>query len=128
MRRWIESNPGLASRFRTTITFADYTDDEVTQILVSLAARNDYDWSPAALTRFREILAATARDETFGNGRFARNTLEAAISHHAWRLRDADDPTLEELRTLEVVDLEDRPDEHPPAVADADADQGVDPA
>lgn len=111
MTRWIDSNPGLASRFRTTITFADYTDDEVTEILVALAAKNDYDFSAQALTRFAEILAATPRTETFGNGRFARNTLESAISHHAWRLRDTQDPTLQELRTLEVVDLEDRPDE-----------------
>lgn len=122
MQRWIDSNPGLASRFRTTITFADYTDDEVTQILVTLAAKNDYDWSPAALTRFREILAATPRNETFGNGRFARNTLEAAIGHHAWRLRDAERPTLRELRTLEVVDLEDRPDEDPPPAGPVPAD------
>ena len=27
MSEFIDSNPGLASRFRTTITFADYTDD-----------------------------------------------------------------------------------------------------
>ena len=32
--------------------------------------------------------ASTPRDRSFGNGRFARNVLEAAIGRHAWRLRD----------------------------------------
>ena len=106
-----DQNPGLASRFRTTITFEDYTDDEITDILISLATKNDYDLAPPAVTRFREILAATPRGDGFGNGRFARNTLEAAIGRHAWRLRDVDDPTLEQLRTIERIDLEDRPDD-----------------
>ncbi|MEP7160994.1 MAG: AAA family ATPase [Dermatophilaceae bacterium] len=114
MREFIDSNPGLASRFRTTIDFADYTDDEIAAILTLLADKNDYDLSGRALTRFREILAATPRGEGFGNGRFARNTLEGAIGRHAWRLRDVEEPTLEQLRTLERVDLEDHPDDESP--------------
>lgn len=108
MERFIDTNPGLASRFRTTIRFADYTDDEITDILLLQAKNNDYDISPEAETRFREIVAATPRDETFGNGRFARNTLEGAIGRHAVRVRDIDDPSTEQLRTIERVDIEDR--------------------
>ncbi len=111
MERFIDTNPGLASRFRTTITFEDYTDDEITSILLSIATANDYDLSEQAQTRFREILAATARDESFGNGRFARNMLEGAIGRHAWRLQDVDAPTTEQLRTIGMADLEDL-DEH----------------
>ena len=127
MQRFIDTNPGLASRFRTTITFEDYTDDEITEILHTLAERNDYVLTDAASTRFREILAATPRDETFGNGRFARNVLEGAIGRHAWRIQDLPDPSVEELRTLDRVDLEDRceeeaaapaPAEHPEALPD----------
>ncbi len=114
MQEFIDSNPGLASRFRTTIDFADYTDDEIAAILTQLADKNDYDFSGRAMTRFREILAASPRGEAFGNGRFARNALEGAIGRHAWRLRDVEDPTLEQLRTLERVDLEDHPDEESP--------------
>lgn len=66
MQRFIDTNPGLASRFRTTITFEDYSDDEITAILESMAEANDYDLSDKAVTRFREILAATPRDESFG--------------------------------------------------------------
>ena len=117
MAEFIEQNPGLASRFRTTITFEDYTDDEITAILLSLAAKNDYDIDLEAQARFREILAATPRGQGFGNGRFARNTLEEAIGRHAWRLRDEADPSLEQLRTIERIDLEDRPDGELPPVA-----------
>jgi hypothetical protein len=108
---FLTSNPGLSSRFRTTITFADYTDDELVQILVKLATDADYVPTPAFLDRFREILATTARGEGFGNGRFARNVLEAAIGRHAWRLRDVAEPTLEQLRELLPEDLEDAPEE-----------------
>jgi SpoVK/Ycf46/Vps4 family AAA+-type ATPase len=117
MAEFIEQNPGLASRFRTTITFEDYTDDEITDILKSLAAKNDYDLATEAVTRFREILAATPRGDGFGNGRFARNTLEEAIGRHAWRLRDEEDPSLEQLRTIARIDLEDRPDGELPPIA-----------
>ncbi|WP_409483361.1 AAA family ATPase [Arsenicicoccus dermatophilus] len=108
MRGFIATNPGLASRFSTTVEFEDYTDDELVGILQELACKNDYDLGEAAVTRFREILAATPRGEAFGNGRFVRNALEAAIGRHAWRLRDEEEPTVEQLRTLEPQDLEDR--------------------
>jgi hypothetical protein len=114
MEVFLTSNPGLASRFRTTITFGDYTDDELVEILVKLATDGDYAPAPAFLDRFREILATTPRGEGFGNGRFARNVLEAAIGRHAWRLRDVAEPTLEQLRELLPEDLEDGPEEAPP--------------
>jgi SpoVK/Ycf46/Vps4 family AAA+-type ATPase len=110
MEVFLTSNPGLSSRFRTTITFADYTDDELVQILVKLATDADYAPTPAFLDRFRDILATTERGEGFGNGRFARNVLEAAIGHQAWRLRDVAEPTLEQLRELLPEDLEEAPD------------------
>jgi adenylate kinase family enzyme len=114
MEVFLTSNPGLSSRFRTTITFGDYTDDELVEILVKLATDADYAPAPAFLDRFREILATTPRGEGFGNGRFARNVLEAAIGRHAWRLRDVAEPTLEQLRELLPEDLDDGPEEAPP--------------
>jgi ATPase family associated with various cellular activities (AAA)/AAA lid domain len=117
MEEFLTSNPGLASRFRTTITFADYTDDELVQILVRLATDADYAPTPAFLDRFREILAASPRGEGFGNGRFARNVLEAAIGRHAWRLRDVAEPTVEQLRELLPEDLEDDAAEPAPVAA-----------
>ena len=106
MEAFIAANPGLSSRFRTTIGFDDYTDDELVQILTLLADGSDYELTPPALARFRELLAVTTRGSTFGNGRFSRNTLEAAIGAHAWRLRDVQEPTREQLRQLLAEDLE----------------------
>lgn len=105
METFIAANPGLASRFRTTITFDDYADDELADILTDLAEQADYELAPEALEAFRAQLATTPRGAAFGNGRFARNALEAAIGHHAWRLRDVTEPTTEQLRQLTASDL-----------------------
>lgn len=113
MADFIAANPGLASRFRTTIAFEDYTDEELTDILTGLAAAADYELTPEALDQFKVILASTRRDRSFGNGRFARNMLEAAIGRHAWRLRDVTAPTTEQLRQIVAEDLTDE-DLHPP--------------
>ncbi|MFK4086757.1 AAA family ATPase [Kribbella sp. NPDC020789] len=107
MATFIAANPGLASRFRTTIAFDDYSDDELTDILTGLCEGADYELVPEALERFREILAETPRGQSFGNGRFARNTLEAAIGRHAWRLRDVTAPTTDQLRQILAEDLSD---------------------
>ncbi|MFD3403193.1 AAA family ATPase [Kribbella sp. NPDC058693] len=107
MEAFIAANPGLASRFRTTIEFENYTDDELTDILTGLAEASDYELVPESLDKFREILVATPRDSSFGNGRFARNVLEAAIGRHAWRLRDVTAPTTDQLRQILAEDLTD---------------------
>ena len=114
MQAFVAANPGLASRFRTTIEFDDYTDDELVKILTLLADGSDYELTPQALTRFRELLAVTTHSNTFGNGRFCRNALEAAIGAHAWRLRDVEAPTTDQLRQLLPEDL-DQDDQGDPA-------------
>ncbi len=105
MARFIAENPGLASRFRTTIGFEDYTDTELWEIFSQLAERADYDLDGGCAERFADLVAAAPRGPSFGNGRFARNTLEGAVGRHAWRLREEDEPTLEALRTLLPADL-----------------------
>ena len=104
---FIAQNPGLASRFRTTIEFADYSDEELVAIFLRLAESADYDVPEATRTRFSTLLSATPRGPSFGNGRFARNLLESAIGRHAWRLRDVEEPTLDQLRDLLPEDLDD---------------------
>ncbi len=105
MVAFIAQNPGLASRFTTTIEFDDYTDDELIAILRSIAAGADYDLSEDAERRVRMTLEATPRTPAFGNGRFSRNLFEHSIGRHAWRLKDATDPTVDELRLLTVDDV-----------------------
>lgn len=107
MNAFVANNPGLASRFRTTVEFSDYSDDELRAIFSAMASHADFDLGDGALDQFSAQLAAQPRDEHFGNGRFARNLLEAAIGRHAWRLRDVAEPTLAQLRTLLKEDLSD---------------------
>ena len=113
MADFIDTNPGLASRFRTILTFADYTDDELVDIFGQMAVKADYTAGPAVLAAFRAMLAGVVHDESFGNGRYARNVLEAAIGRHAWRLRDVEQPTIEQLRELAPHDLVDPPADVP---------------
>ncbi len=116
MDGFITPNPGLASRFRTTITFDRLHRRRAGRRSWSgWPTDADYAPTPAFLDRFREILAATPRGEGFGNGRFARNVLEAAIGRHAWRLRDVAEPTVEQLRELLPEDLDDEPAQAPDA-------------
>jgi Holliday junction resolvasome RuvABC ATP-dependent DNA helicase subunit len=103
---FITQNPGLASRFRTTIEFDDYTDDELVQIFLQMAKAADYDITEDCLRRYKMILSTTPRGPMFGNGRFARNLLEAAIGRHAWRLRHVAEPTVQQLRELLASDLD----------------------
>ena len=110
--RWRPSSPrtrvwpaGSAPRSssRTTPTTSSST------ILHQLAAGADYELVPEAVERFRETLGARHAGTAFGNGRFARNALEAAIGHHAWRLRDIEAPTLDQLRQLVAQDFDEDP-------------------
>jgi len=105
MAGFVAQNPGLASRFRTILEFADYTDDELVGILASMAAASDYDLVEGTTERFRAMLAAEPRGPVFGNARYARNVLEAGIGRQAWRLRDVDEPTLAQLREITPDDL-----------------------
>ncbi|MFC4630299.1 AAA family ATPase [Promicromonospora alba] len=107
MARFVGTNPGLESRFARTITFDDYSADELRRIFESMTRSADFEPQPETLERFDRLAADQARGEGFGNGRWARNVLDSAIARHAWRLRDVERPTLDQLRTLVPEDLED---------------------
>ncbi|TFF04182.1 AAA family ATPase [Cellulosimicrobium funkei] len=129
MADFLATNPGLESRFSTTITFEDYADAELRDIFASMASRADFEPTPEALDVFARLAAAQPRTEGFGNARWARNVLDAAIARHAWRLKDVAAPTIDELRLLLPVDLVDGEGApallatlEPPAPEDAPAD------
>jgi AAA+ superfamily predicted ATPase len=105
MAGFIAENPGLESRFRTTLDFADYTDEELVTIFGSMAKAADYDAADDVLGQLRAVLGTTERGPAFGNARFVRNALEAAIGRQAWRLRDVPAPSVEQLRSLSAADL-----------------------
>jgi len=105
MATFLATNPGLESRFSTTVEFDDYTDAELREIFARTAAKADFEPTPECLTRFEELASLQIRDEGFGNGRYARNVLDQAITRHAWRLRDVESPTVDQLRLLLPEDL-----------------------
>jgi Holliday junction resolvasome RuvABC ATP-dependent DNA helicase subunit len=108
MEDFIAANPGLKSRFALTIVFEDYTDDELVKIFCQMAVHGDYTVTPAVVQRFRDRLAAEPRGRGFGNGRFVRNVFEAAAVSLSCRIADTADPSDEQLRLFEPVDLDGR--------------------
>jgi Holliday junction resolvasome RuvABC ATP-dependent DNA helicase subunit len=115
MEEFLGSNPGLRSRFRLTLEFEDYSDDELVEIFTRIAGGSDFTPTAEALDVLRAILQATPRNEGFGNGRFVRTLFESAIVRQAWRLRDEHDPDVDQLRELRAEDLVASPDELTPA-------------
>ena len=112
MQSFIDTNPGLKSRFTRTINFADYTVDELVLIFEKLGHKQRYVPSDAALAVVRAVIASEPRDEGFGNARYVRNLFEAAIAHQAARLAPLEEPTVEQLTTLiaeDIVPVDDAP-------------------
>ena len=86
MERFVESNPGLRSRFDQVWEFRDYTDDELVAILKGYVDRSDYLLTDGCEERVMSILGAMPRDRHFGNARVARKLFQAAIRRHALRV------------------------------------------
>ena len=107
MEKFIESNPGLKSRFNKYIRFNDYTPEELIQILEGMCKGKDYTLSPEAreiaVKYFEDRVASKAED--FANAREARNYLEKAITNHATRVVKLKDPDKSVLSTLVADDL-----------------------
>jgi Holliday junction resolvasome RuvABC ATP-dependent DNA helicase subunit len=105
MQELIETNPGLKSRFTRTITFPDYTDDELVSIFDGLCNANEYNPSDDAMARVCQLIGAEPRTRGFGNARFVRNLFETAVSHQAQRLAPLGDLEDEQLTTLTADDI-----------------------
>jgi SpoVK/Ycf46/Vps4 family AAA+-type ATPase len=107
MRRFLDSNPGLRSRFAREIEFPDYGTEELVAITRGFTADHEYVLHPEAEATLHAILDAVPRGEGFGNARFARTLFEQALNRHAARLARAglESPTLADLQTLTDEDV-----------------------
>ncbi len=105
MDRFLESNPGLASRFSRHVTFEDYSTDELLSIMEEQAATAGYVCTPATLEALRVHLDGLPRTRSFGNARLARQLLEGMMTRQAGRLASLPAPDLEALTTLLPEDL-----------------------
>jgi SpoVK/Ycf46/Vps4 family AAA+-type ATPase len=102
---FVESNPGLRSRFPRTIEFPDYSDAELLAIFGGMAAREGLHLAAGVEGRAMAVFAAAERDEGFGNARLARDLLEHMLGRQAARLAPIV-PTDEQLLTLTLDDID----------------------
>ena len=106
MRRFLESNPGLQSRFSREISFPDYSTEELVAIAQKFATDSEYRLDEGAAEALRRILEGAKRGERFGNARFARTLFEQALNAHALRLAGRiDEVGPDELSTLTAEDV-----------------------
>ena len=109
MERFIDSNPGLKSRFNKYIEFPDYTIDELMAIFDMNCRKYDYIIEESARIHVREKLSLMklSSPENFANARAARNLFEEIITNQAGRIAKMENPSLEDMKTLTNDDLTD---------------------
>ena len=108
MQRFIDSNPGLQSRFNRYIDFPDYSSGELTDIFKMYMKKNQYTLAPNAEEYLKEQFeyAVAHKDRNFGNARFARNVFEKSIQQQANRLAGHTNLDKGRLSELTIEDLQ----------------------
>lgn len=107
MQRFIDSNPGLQSRFNRYIDFPDYSGDELAEIFKMYMKKNQYELTPEAERYLRERFnyAVAHKDRNFGNARYARNVFEKTIQQQANRLEGKKNLSERDLVLITAEDL-----------------------
>jgi stage V sporulation protein K len=102
MHTFIDSNPGLQSRFNRYIEFEDYKSEELSQIFFSIASKNEYqidEFGKEKLIQHFNYITKN-KNEDFGNGRYVRNLFEKVIQEHANHISKILNPTELDLVTI----------------------------
>jgi SpoVK/Ycf46/Vps4 family AAA+-type ATPase len=107
MHQFIDSNPGLSSRFSRYIEFPNYGSMDLVEIFTKICEKNEYQLgdglADALQAHFEEQLAGA--DRKFGNARYARNLFEKLLEQQSNRVAAMDNPTETDISTLQVEDL-----------------------
>ena len=110
MQDFINSNPGLRSRFNRYIQFNDYSDEELLQIFKEYVTKQDFVLEEGTDDVILKAIAGLRENESenFGNARSVRNYFENVISNQANRLiQDTGAASnMDELMLIKRVDLE----------------------
>ena len=108
MREFLDSNPGLESRFNKFFYFEDYNGEQLMGIFKLQCKKNGYVLSPeadeAAQKLFNELYEE--RGENFGNGRYVRNLFEDMVVRHSNRVAQMENPTRDDLMTFLPEDID----------------------
>jgi Holliday junction resolvasome RuvABC ATP-dependent DNA helicase subunit len=107
MEKFLESNPGLRSRFNRFFTFPDYTADQLYEVFRRMVAQGHYQMDEAAAARAHALIVecSAQRGPHFGNARVVRNLFERMLMRQADRLASDAHITREELATITADDL-----------------------
>ncbi len=128
MKKFIESNPGLKSRFNKYIEFSDYNIDELEEIFYMNCNKYDYKVDEDVKHQIRALITAKKIEniENFANAREVRNLFEEIITNQARRVSKLENPSEEDMMTILLEDLTDEPldkvdDEKPTEAKDEEA-------
>lgn len=107
MNYFINSNPGLKSRFNRYFYFKDYDSTELTEIYRRIAEKSGFILKDEALKTLHSLFEklCSAKDDKFGNARLARNIFEKTFEKHANRTAYIAPITREILTTIEAADI-----------------------
>lgn len=107
MKEFIDSNPGLQSRFNRYIEFKDYSEEELLQIFLSNLKKYEYVITDGAIEKIKRVInkAIITKDHNFGNARWVRNLFEKTLEIQANRLAPDGNISNESLTTITEDDI-----------------------
>lgn len=106
MKTFIDSNPGLRSRFTHYVHFPNYAPAELVEIFVAIAAASDVVLADGVAGRVGTLVAAASLTRDFGNARYVRSLFEGAYANMAARALADGEISTAELRDLEAKDVD----------------------